>query len=139
MEGSTSSFEVQTPPTIQALLAARLEQLSPEQQVVIERASLEGQVFHIDAVMALSPPYLRAGVADHLVELERKGLIIREPDSNSLKLYSFHHILFRDVVYESTPKGLRAELHVEFADWLLANSNRPSDVEEVLGLARTSV
>ena len=43
------------PPTIQALLAARLDQLEPSERGVLERGSVEGRVFHRGAVQALAP------------------------------------------------------------------------------------
>ena len=46
---------VVVPPTIQALLAARLDQLDPAERVVLERGSIEGRMFHRGAVQALSP------------------------------------------------------------------------------------
>ena len=42
------------PPTIQALLAARLDQLEPE-RTVLEAAAVEGEVFHRSAVQTLTP------------------------------------------------------------------------------------
>ena len=55
MVGSATDAEVVVPPTIQALLAARLDQLEPEERVVLERGSIEGEVFHRGAVQALAP------------------------------------------------------------------------------------
>ena len=46
---------IATPPTIQALLAARLDQLDPAERTVLEAAAVEGEVFHLDAVRALTP------------------------------------------------------------------------------------
>src|SRR5204863_7243913 len=46
--------EVSVPPTIQALLAARLDQLDPAERAVLERGSVEGHVFHESAVRALA-------------------------------------------------------------------------------------
>ena len=43
------------PPTIQALLAARLDQLDADERAVIERAAVEGKVFHAGAVAELAP------------------------------------------------------------------------------------
>ncbi len=43
------------PPTINALLTARLERLDPEERAVIERASIVGRVFSWKAVSLLSP------------------------------------------------------------------------------------
>ena len=45
--------EVAVPPTIQALLAARLDQLDAGERDVLERGAVEGQVFHRGAVAAL--------------------------------------------------------------------------------------
>ena len=42
------------PPTIQALLAARLERLAAEEREVLERGAIEGEVFHRSAVRALA-------------------------------------------------------------------------------------
>ena len=47
--------EVTVPPTIQALLAARLDQLDASERDVLERGSVEGRVFHRGAVQALAP------------------------------------------------------------------------------------
>ena len=47
--------EVAVPPTIQALLAARLDQLDPPERDVLECGSVEGRVFHRGAVQALAP------------------------------------------------------------------------------------
>ena len=46
---------VAVPATIQALLAARLDQLDPVERDVLGRGSVEGRVFHRGAVQALSP------------------------------------------------------------------------------------
>jgi predicted ATPase len=47
--------DVTVPPTIQALLAARLDQLDASERGVVERGSVEGRVFHRGAVQALAP------------------------------------------------------------------------------------
>src|SRR5690348_9290207 len=46
--------DVEVPPTIQALLAARLDQLDPAERSVLERGSVEGRTFHRGAVAALA-------------------------------------------------------------------------------------
>src|SRR3954464_2533996 len=47
--------KVAVPPTIQALLAARLERLGPDERSVMERGAVEGKVFHRGAVLELAP------------------------------------------------------------------------------------
>jgi predicted ATPase len=47
--------EVEVPPTLKALLAARLDQLDEAERKVLERGSVEGEIFHRGAVQALAP------------------------------------------------------------------------------------
>ena len=48
--------DLHVPPTIQALLAARLDTLASDERAVIEPASVVGYVFADAAVAALTPP-----------------------------------------------------------------------------------
>ncbi|HEX9313566.1 MAG TPA: adenylate/guanylate cyclase domain-containing protein, partial [Actinomycetota bacterium] len=66
---------VAVPPTIQLLLAARLDRLDSEERGALERASVEGKVFHRGAVTRLSPDRDRAQVRTRLLALTRKELI----------------------------------------------------------------
>src|SRR5437870_2268840 len=63
------------PPTIQALLAARLDRLGKEELAVIEGAAVVGQVFYRDAVSELAPEGLRPDVGTYLLSLVRKDLV----------------------------------------------------------------
>src|SRR5216117_3671500 len=47
---------LEMPPTIQALLAARIERLRPEERIVLERAAIVGRQFSRAAVTHLLPP-----------------------------------------------------------------------------------
>jgi predicted ATPase len=55
---------VQAPPTIQALLAARLDRLDPEERAVIERAAVEGNSFAL--LESLAEAALDRGGPDEL-------------------------------------------------------------------------
>jgi predicted ATPase len=126
--------DVTIPPTIQSLLAARLDRLHGEERAVIERASVEGKVFHRGAVVELSPEPARAGVGGHLMTLVRKELI--RPDRSDVPgddAFRFRHILIRDAAYEAMPKQTRAELHEEFAGWLERRAGESPEYEEILG------
>ena len=120
------------PPTIQALLAARLDQLDAGERDVLERGAVEGQVFHRGAVAALAPT--AAPVDGELVALVRKDLVRPEPpllpDDDA---YRFRHLLIRDAAYEALPKATRAELHERFADWLAVNGTALVELDEILG------
>jgi class 3 adenylate cyclase/tetratricopeptide (TPR) repeat protein len=111
--------EIVVPPTIHALLQARLDTLGRDERVVMERGAVEGQVFHRGSVAELAPEPVRPGLESHLATLVRKELIRPDrpvfPDDDAFR---FRHLLIRDAAYESLPKATRAELHERFADWL---------------------
>jgi class 3 adenylate cyclase/tetratricopeptide (TPR) repeat protein len=126
---------IAVPPTIQALLAARLDRLPPAERAVAERASVVGRVFDQPGVVALSPIEGRSQVPGNLIGLVRKELI--RPDRSGLAqvdAFRFRHMLIRDAAYERLPKSERAELHERFAGWLdQAAGDRRTEVEEMVG------
>ncbi len=114
---------VQVPPTIQALLTARIERLGPHERTVVERASVIGKQFYRGAVAELVAPLVRAGIDGHLETLRRKDMV--EPEGTywiDEPVYRFHHVLIRDAAYHLLLKEARAELHERFADWLAAKA-----------------
>ena len=120
------------PPTIQALLAARLDQLDPAERVVLERGSVEGQVFHRGAVEALAPEELQVG--SRLLSLVRKELV--RPDTAQLPgddAFRFRHLLIRDAAYDALPKAVRADLHERFVDWLEQRGPGLAEADEIVG------
>jgi tetratricopeptide (TPR) repeat protein len=107
------------PPTIQALLSARLDGLAGPDRAVLERGSVEGTVFHRDAVAALAPEALRESVGSSLLTLTRREFVA--PDRAELtgrEAFRFRHQLIRDAAYQAIAKQSRSELHESFADWL---------------------
>ena len=112
------------PPTIQALLAARLDQLDPLERGLLERAAVAGREFSRGAVADLSPAEERAAVGGTLLSLVRKELV--SPQQSAIEGddgFRFRHALIRDVAYAEIPKVLRASLHERFADWLTAHGD----------------
>ena len=132
---TTDLSKVAVPPTIQALLAARLDRLDHEERQVIERAAVVGKVFYRGAVAKLSPDSVQPRVGTHLMTLVRKELI--RPDRPALgreETYRFRHLLIRDAAYQGMPKEIRADLHEAFASWLeQAVGARASEYDEILG------
>jgi class 3 adenylate cyclase/tetratricopeptide (TPR) repeat protein len=122
------------PPTIQALLAARLDGLGSEERTVIERASVEGKTFHRGAVIELAPEPMRANVRDRLSSLMRMELV--RPDQASFvgeEAYRFRHLLIRDAAYQALAKQTRSELHERFAAWLeRVAADRLGEYEEII-------
>ena len=107
------------PPTIQALLGARLQRLGPGASSVLARAAVIGKDFGVQAVRELLPPEARGPLSRNLQTLVAKRLVQHEPSDRRPGVeYSFRHILIQEAAYRAIPKSLRAELHHRFADWL---------------------
>jgi class 3 adenylate cyclase len=126
--------DVEVPPTIQALLAARIGRLHSEERSVVERASVIGKQFFRGAVAELVAPAVRADIDGHLEALRRKDMV--EPEGTywiDEPVYRFHHVLIRDAAYRSLLKEARAELHERFADWLESKAGKlVGEHEEVI-------
>jgi class 3 adenylate cyclase/tetratricopeptide (TPR) repeat protein len=120
---------IEAPPTIQALLAARIDHLAPGERDLLERASVIGKLFSGEALAALVDGN---GLAGKLAPLIRKDLI--RPDPTADDAFRFRHILIRDAAYLGLAKEARADLHEEFASWLeQARPGRLREYEEILG------
>jgi class 3 adenylate cyclase len=107
---------VNVPPTISALISARLDRLEREERRVLGVAAVMGQVFYRSAVAELAG---RDAAGPALTSLIRKGLV--EPAESELagqQSLQFGHVLLRDAAYDALPKTVRAELHLGFARWL---------------------
>jgi class 3 adenylate cyclase len=123
------------PPTIHALLAARLDRLEPAERAVVEAAAVVGRSFSGGAVLELTGADDRDELERQLSALVAKQLI--EPDGSRFAgepTFSFDHILVRDVAYQGILKGQRSELHAGFAAWLeRVAGERANEYEEILG------
>ncbi|MGI8657905.1 MAG: adenylate/guanylate cyclase domain-containing protein [Candidatus Limnocylindria bacterium] len=115
------------PPTMQALLATRLDALPNGERELIEGASVIGLEFDWDALGAISPAGRRPpGV--QLAALVRKELV--RPHEAVEDAFRFRHILIRDAAYERIPKEVRSDLHERLAGWL---DTRPDALPEMVG------
>src|SRR4051794_7868013 len=130
------SGEIIVPPTIQALLAARLDRLARDERAVIEPAAVVGLEFAEPAVAALTSDAVRPDVSRHLGTLERRRLVRAEPSTSTGEHgYRFHHLLIRDAAYNGMLKRARATLHerlVAWADKANAEVDRGVEFEEIL-------
>ncbi|OBK72686.1 nuclear transport factor 2 family protein [Mycobacterium sp. 1164985.4] len=106
------------PPTIQALLASRLERLDTGDRRILEIASVIGSDFSVGTVGALA-----GGHADAIkLSLNRlRRLELAQPTGTYVgdeAVWRFHHVLIRDVAYRRLLKSERAGLHERLADWV---------------------
>jgi class 3 adenylate cyclase/tetratricopeptide (TPR) repeat protein len=123
---------VAIPPTIQAVLSARLDRIPPAERAVLERAAVIGKGFSEDAVTELSPQTERREVPARLRALVAKELI--SPGSHGLGAgFTFGHQMVRDVAYAGLLKATRAGLHERFAGWLERAADRSVEFEEIIG------
>ncbi len=122
--GSDDAIEVDlatidVPPTIAALLEARIERLGADERSVVERAAVIGKQFYRGAVAELSSAPVASQVDEHLETLRLKEMV--EPDGTywiDEPVFRFHHVLIRDAAYRALLKEARSELHERFAQWL---------------------
>jgi predicted ATPase len=119
------------PPTIQALIAARLDRLDEGERVVIEAASIEGKEFARDRVEALVDDGRSESLDARLRALIRKDLI--RPAGATADTFRLRHQLIRDGAYNGIPKRLRADLHERFAHQLGVGSPAVPVADELLG------
>jgi DNA-binding SARP family transcriptional activator len=117
-EGDRDSAKRAIPPTIDALLSARLDRLGPGERAVVSRAAIVGKEFSADATVDLLPEDARAFGHRHLETLARKEFIGPGPPGVPGADLRFRHILIQQAAYRATPKVLRAELHERFAGWV---------------------
>src|SRR3954447_6476524 len=110
--------ELSIPPTIDALLQARLDRLGPGERAVISRAAIVGKEFSAEATVDLLPDDARAFGTRHLEALTGKEFIGRAPAPGDVESFRFRHILIQEAAYRGTPKSLRAQLHERYAAWI---------------------
>lgn len=126
--------EIPLPETVQALIAARLDLLPPEQKSLLQDASVVGKVFWSGTVAFMSG-ISESRVLQLLHELARNELI-RPARRSSMKdqaEYYFWHILVRDVTYSQIPRVLRGRRHRAAAEWIERMSGaRLGDHAEIL-------
>ncbi|HET7857490.1 MAG TPA: adenylate/guanylate cyclase domain-containing protein [Gaiellaceae bacterium] len=126
MLAENGDAEITVPPTIQALLASRLDRLGPDERTAVECAAVQGQEFRLDALADLVPDALAGRLPELQHSLVRKDLV-RPTGEETLR---FKHLLLRDAAYEALPKEQRAVLHERFANWLETTT---PELEEIRG------
>jgi DNA-binding SARP family transcriptional activator len=122
------------PPTIDALLQARLDRLGPGERAVISRAAIVGKEFSAEATVELLPEDARAFGPRHLETLAGKEFIGPARVPGDVESFRFRHILIQEAAYRATPKSLRAELHERFAGWIEDSArDGPDEQSELAG------
>ncbi len=113
---------VRVPPTLTAVLQARVDLLSGQEKMTLQRASVIGRTFWAEALQFLEGS-LSSGrdPLQALLALRQREMVFLQPESAfaTTDEYIFKHALLRDTVYESVLKRQRRAYHARVADWLL--------------------
>jgi predicted ATPase/class 3 adenylate cyclase len=129
---------LEVPSTLQALIAARLDGLSPEERRALLDASVLGRTFTVRALIAVSGSSAEA-VAPILEALVRKEMLsIRDdPLSPELGQYGFLQDLVRRVAYDMLSRRDRRDRHLAAAAFLAEMAGvDDEDVIEVIAAHR---
>src|ERR687892_376223 len=126
--------EMPLPGSIQGIIAARLDTLSPDEKALLQDAAVVGKVFWAGALAAVG------GLAGDVVEerlrtLDRKEFVRRERRSSvsGETACVFRHVLVRDVAYGQIPRPQRAEKHRLTAEWIESLAgDRVEDVADLV-------
>jgi class 3 adenylate cyclase/tetratricopeptide (TPR) repeat protein len=118
MQDDGDDFSSRIPDTLQALIAARIDRLQPDEKLLLQRAAVIGRTFWANSVRELLPD--EVDVAPLLDDLLLRDFIVREQRSSITgeEAYRFKHVLIKEVAYAGLSKSSRADLHRRFAAWL---------------------
>jgi class 3 adenylate cyclase/tetratricopeptide (TPR) repeat protein len=114
--GADSADRAALPPTVQAVVAARLDALPPRLRELARRASAFIYSFDHEEIAALDPK----ATIEELQRLEEAEILTREARSAMTPRWRLRHAMLRDVAYASLPKRERSRLHQLIAATLQA-------------------
>ena len=116
------------PDTVQGVLAARIDLLSQIEKQVLQNAAIIGRTFWLQGVVELVTDFDMDTVLKTLDSLIQRDFILeiqphaRIPVEDD-RVYSFKHVLIRDVVYNTIPRIRRSQKHAQLALWLEHKAN----------------
>ena len=114
---TASAVDLAVPDTVTAVLAARVDLLTPVEKRALQTAAVIGRVVIPEALASLcgtTPTELDALVERDFLRHGEEGLVIK-------------HALTREVAYGGLTRADRAQLHASFAEWLEASGTDHGD------------
>jgi class 3 adenylate cyclase/tetratricopeptide (TPR) repeat protein len=114
--------DIRIPPTISALLAARIDRLEGDERSVLERAAVLGSDFDDASIGALADGPA-ADVTLAVRALTEKDLLAATEQPGGFR---FRHDLTREAAYAGIPKSRRVELHERAAADLASRTQGPT-------------
>jgi class 3 adenylate cyclase/tetratricopeptide (TPR) repeat protein len=129
-DGEGSPAGTTLPPTVQAIVAARLDALPPRLRELARRASAFFVSFDLRELAVIDP----AATADELRRLEDAEIVVLEDGGGAEERWRLRHSMLKDVAYATVPKRERVGLHRSIAADLI-ETGHPSWAAEHLELA----
>jgi predicted ATPase len=126
---------LEVPETLRQMIEAQIDRLSPDEQLVLEVASLASVGDSRFAVVpGAAAAELEPEAFEHACEkLVRRHCILRAakpekfPDGTVSACYEFVHALCREVCYERIAPGRKANLHKRLAPWSEVHLTQPNE------------
>jgi DNA-binding winged helix-turn-helix (wHTH) protein/predicted ATPase len=123
LPGGLEAVRVGVPESLRQLIEQQIEQVPPEEQTILEAASVVGAEFSAAAVAAGVEGAAEA-VETHCAALARRAQFLEArgtaswPDGTIAARYGFIHALYQEVLYHRVPAGQQVRLHQQIGERL---------------------
>ncbi|HLZ59888.1 MAG TPA: adenylate/guanylate cyclase domain-containing protein [Ktedonosporobacter sp.] len=107
---------VTLPDTVHAAVLSRLDQLSPQERVIIQVASVASRSIRPAMLQAVLEEYSLQEIEDALDSLVARDFIV--PAEAGTGTFTFRHILISNIAYGTLARSVRIRLHGKIAMWL---------------------
>ncbi|MBI3249226.1 MAG: AAA family ATPase [Deltaproteobacteria bacterium] len=105
--------DLHLPPTVQGILAARIDRLAPDEKALLQQLSVIGREFPLGVIrQVITQP--EADMYRLLASLQRKEFLYEQPAFPEVE-YIFKHALTQDVAYGTVLQEQRKRLHEQTA------------------------
>ena len=118
------------PPTVQAVVSARLDALPARLRELARHASVFKYAFDMTELLVVD----HEATADEMHQLEEAEILVREPQPGDQERWRMRHSTLKEVIYASLAKRDRVRLHELVAEYLVGRGN-PSIAADHLELA----
>jgi len=122
------------PPTVQAVVTARLDALPPRLRTLTRRASVFRYSFDLEELTSIDPDV----TLEELHQLQEAEIVVRQ-EGGGTPYWRMRHSMLRDVAYGSLPKRERMRLHTTIADRLITLGYHSFAAEHLELAARASL
>jgi class 3 adenylate cyclase/tetratricopeptide (TPR) repeat protein len=119
-DGGVTNARTPIPPTVQAVVSARLDALPVRLRDLARRASAFMHDFDLEELAVID----KDANADELQQLEDAEVIVRDDTAPRMPIWRMRHATLKEVAYASLPKRERLRLHTLIAQYILDKGHR---------------